>query len=96
MGARDGEGEGLGELAESELWSGGGVGGKTFLLFGGSDCCLLLWRPGLTRLVAAKDMLSAGRSSLVSVFDAARISAPAKPVNALARSDAATSLALPR
>jgi hypothetical protein len=36
MGARDGEGEGLGELAESELLSGGGVGGPG-AVFAGTD-----------------------------------------------------------
>jgi hypothetical protein len=46
--------------------SGGGVGGKTLRFNGGSDCCRLLWRPGFTRFVAAKDKLSAGRSSLTS------------------------------
>ena len=44
--------------------SGGGVGGNIFLLTGGSDC----WRereamPGLTRLDAANEMPSGGRSS---------------------------------
>lgn len=44
--------------------SGGGVGGKTLRLIGGSDCCLeRLWRPGLTRLDAANEMDSGGRSS---------------------------------
>lgn len=51
-------------------FSGGGVGGKTLRFVGGSDCCLLLWRLGLTRLVAAKEILSAGRSSLPSDFPA--------------------------
>ncbi len=49
-------------------FSGGGVGGKTLRPDGGSDCCLLLCRLGLTRLVAANEMLSAGRSSLDSAF----------------------------
>jgi hypothetical protein len=46
--------------------SGGGVGGKTLRVIGGSDCCRLLCRPGFTRFVAAKDKLSGGRSSLTS------------------------------
>lgn len=33
--------------------SGGGVGGKTLRLRGGSDCCRLLDNPGLTRFDAA-------------------------------------------
>lgn len=33
--------------------SGGGVGGNTLRLRGGSDCCLLLDSPGLTRFAAA-------------------------------------------
>lgn len=44
--------------------SGGGVGGKTFRFRGGSDCCLLLARPGLTRFAAAYERFSVGRSSL--------------------------------
>jgi hypothetical protein len=36
IGARDGEGDGLGELAESELLSGGGVGGPG-TVFAGTD-----------------------------------------------------------
>lgn len=51
--------------------SGGGVGGNTFRLRGGSDCCLLLDKPGLTRLAAANERFSAGRSSFASdVFPA--------------------------
>ena len=43
--------------------SGGGVGGNMLRLTGGSDCCLdLLWRLGRTRLEAAKEMDSGGRS----------------------------------
>lgn len=48
--------------------SGGGVGGKTLRLRGGSDCCRLLERPGLTRLAAAKERFSGGRSSLTSAL----------------------------
>jgi hypothetical protein len=55
--------------------SGGGVGGKTLRLFGGSDCCLRDWMPGLTRLVAAYEMLSAGRSSLTSALTACKVKA---------------------
>lgn len=79
--------------------SGGGVGGKTFCPFGAGGCPsvrALLAMFGLTRFVAAKEMLSAGRSSLISTLPAFLISEPAKPVNALARSDAATRRALPR
>ena len=50
--------------------SGGGVGGKTFRLVGGSDCCLLDDRPGLTKLEAANDIASGGRSSLTSSLGA--------------------------
>ena len=46
--------------------SGGGVGGNTLRLRGGSDCCLLLDSPGLTRLAAAYEMFSGGLSSLPS------------------------------
>lgn len=45
--------------------SGGGVGGKTLRFRGGSDCCRLLDRPGLTRFAAAKERFSIGRSSLL-------------------------------
>lgn len=50
--------------------SGGGVGGKTLRPMGGSDCCRLLERPGLTRLVAAKETFSGGLSSLTSSLPA--------------------------
>jgi hypothetical protein len=50
-------------------FSGGGVGGKTLRLFGGSDCCRLLCRPGLTRLLAANERDSDGLSSLTSAVD---------------------------
>ena len=72
------------------------MGGNMFLLTGGSDCCLRDWRSGLTRFEAAKEMLSGGRSSLISVRTEFLISEPAKPVKALERSEAATSRALPR
>jgi len=40
------------------------VGGNMFRLTGGSECCLdLLCSPGLTRLVAPKEIDSEGRSS---------------------------------
>ena len=64
--------DGGSERGEVDLWmnavlfslSGGGVGGNMFLLTGGADCCLdLLWRPGLTRLEAPKEIDSRGRSS---------------------------------
>lgn len=48
--------------------SGGGVGGKTLRSIGGSDCCRLLWRPGFTRFVAAKETFSVGRSSLTAAL----------------------------
>ena len=52
-------------IGRTGSWSGGGVGGKTFRFTGGSDCCLdLLCRPTLTRLLAAYDIVSAGRSSM--------------------------------
>lgn len=75
-------GEVLGETNVGRAWSGsgGGVGGNMLRLTGGSDCCRdLLWRPGFTRLEAANEMLSRGRSSLlVSIVLLA--SEPAKPV----------------
>lgn len=79
-------------------WSGGGVGGNILRLMGGADCCrTLLWRSVLTRFDAAKEIVSRGRSSLaappMAFFFA---SEPAKPVNAFAWSEAATSLAFPR
>lgn len=46
--------------------SGGGVGGKAAATPSGSGACLLEDKPGLTRLVAAKEILSGGRSSLPS------------------------------
>lgn len=56
---------------DGRLSSGGGVGGKTLLRFaGGSDCCLRDCSPGLTRFVAAKEMLSEGLSSLTSALAA--------------------------
>lgn len=44
------------------------MGGKTPPPFG--LLLFLLWRLGLTRLVAANEMLSAGRSSLISILPA--------------------------
>ena len=78
--------------------SGGGVGGNMLRLTGGADCCLVLrGRSVLTRLEAAKEIESRGLSSFPvpprAFFFA---SEPAKPVKALAVSDAATSRALPR
>ena len=55
-------------------FSGGGVGGKTLRPTGGSDCCLRLCNPGLTRFVAANEILSAGLSSLVSDLPACLMS----------------------
>ena len=63
---------------------------------GGSDCWrVLLMSSGLTRLVAAKESLSSGRSSLAEsvIF---LISDPANPVNAFCLSEAATRRAFPR
>ena len=78
--------------------SGGGVGGNMLRLTGGADCCLVrLGRSVLTRLEAANEIVSRGLSSVPvppSAFFLA--SEPAKPVKALAVSDAATSRALPR
>lgn len=54
-----------------------------FRLTGGSDCCRdLLWRPGFTRLEAANEMLSRGRSSLLvsTAITFFLASEPAKPV----------------
>ena len=51
-------------------FSGGGVGGNTLRLLPPCSDWILLCRPGLTRLVAAKEMLSAGRSSLTSALPA--------------------------
>jgi hypothetical protein len=79
--------------------SGGGVGGNMLRLTGGSDCCLdLLCNPGLTRLVAPKDIDSGGRSSTLLLRAAALAcdSALAEPANAFLESDAAINLALPR
>ena len=65
-------------------WSGGGVGGNMLRLIGGSDCCLVRLRiSDFTRLEAAKEMLSSGRSSRLKSKAAALflfISEPAKPV----------------
>lgn len=52
--------------------SGGGVGGKSLRPSGGSDCCLLLCRPGFTRFVAANERFSAGRSSFTLSLPAYR------------------------
>lgn len=80
--------------------SGGGVGGKTVRLSGGSDCCrtALLRRSGLTRFEAAKEIFSMGRSSGGSggLGVAFLTSEPVKPVKALLRSLAATRRAFPR
>lgn len=68
-------------------------------LTGGSDCCLdLLWRPGLTRLLAPNEIDSRGRSSSVLFMTAAFALDPAlaPPVTAFLKSEAAISLALPR
>jgi hypothetical protein len=78
--------------------SGGGVGGKTLRLRGGSLCWrYLLLMSVRTRLEAAYEIFSSGRSSLAAsgafIF---LISAPAKPVKASERSVAATRRALPR
>ena len=70
-----------------------------FLLIGGADCCLTERevRSDRTRLEAAYDILSAGRSSLlVSALMMARLSEPLKPVNILPLSLDAMSRALPR
>lgn len=76
--------------------SGGGVGGNMLRLMGGSDCWrALLWSSGFTRLVAANESFSSGLSSFATWLTFL-ISEPAKPVKALARSDAATRRALPR
>lgn len=51
--------------------SGGGVGGKRLRFLGGSECCLRLWRPALTKLVAAEKRLSeVFRPSLASFLAA--------------------------
>ena len=78
--------------------SGGGVGGNMLRLTGGADWCLaLLGRSVLTRFEAANDMVSRGLSSLPAPPAAFFLaSEPAKPVKALAWSDAATRRALPR
>lgn len=78
--------------------SGGGVGGNTLRFIGGSDCCLLLLlRSGLTRLLAAYDILSVGLSSFAASTLFIRFnSEPVKPVNVWLRSVAATKRALPR
>ncbi len=66
-------------------------------LSGGSDCCLdLLCKPGFTRLVAAKEILSGALSSVPSRVMFFLTSEPANPVKALDRSDAATRRALPK
>lgn len=62
-------GRGARPSASVAWFSGGGVGGKLLRLTGGSDCCLREERPGLTRLEAAKEMFSAGRSSLTSALN---------------------------
>lgn len=55
-------------------FSGGGVGGNTLRLLGGSDCCRLLCSPGLTRLLAANESASVGRSSFASMVTFSKVS----------------------
>lgn len=81
--------------------SGGGVGGNTLRLIGGSDRCLVrLLMSGFTRFDAAKEMLSSGRPSRLRSTTAAFIlviSGPAKPVEVLLLlSDEAINRAFPR
>ena len=66
-----GEVEAWVNVGRTRSWSGGGVGGKTLRFCGGSDCCLdLLCRPTLTRLLAAYDIESGGRSSMLLLWPA--------------------------
>lgn len=87
------------ETADARSLSGGGVGGNMSRFGGGGSDC---WRyldlmSVFTRLFAANERDSGALSSFEAFTLFMRlISAPVKPVKALALSTAATSFALPR